>query len=175
MPTMVEIAAVFHRPDGSLIKVGSAPLREMLRFRQRDDTDPEAGGVLLGRLIDGARDVVIDEVTVPSRGDRRSHLRFFRSRRGAQRRIRAAWLESQQTQNYLGEWHTHPEDSPAPSGIDLADWARIVGQSRFDQEALIFLIVGRQGLGAWELHRGKTIPSRLAPSSAPRRGVPRWP
>jgi integrative and conjugative element protein (TIGR02256 family) len=160
---MDDVGAVFHRPDKSLMKVGSAPLQEMLRYRQVSETQSEAGGVLLGRLIECTWDVVVDEVTAPSRRDRRWRLGFFRSRGRAQRRIREAWVESQQTRNYLGEWHTHPEDHPVPSDVDLADWARIVAESRFEQDSLIFIIVGRKSVGAWELQKGGNVPIRLIP------------
>jgi len=163
MSAMGDVGAVFHRPDKSLIKVGSAPLQEMLRHRQVSQTEPEAGGVLLGRLIECTWDVVVDEVTAPGHRDRRWRHGFFRSRGRAQRRIREAWIESQQTRNYLGEWHTHPQDHPVPSKVDLADWARIVAKSRFEQDSLIFLIVGRKSVEAWELHKGGILPFRLIP------------
>lgn len=163
---MDDIGAVFHRADKSLIKVGSRPLQKMLRYRQLRETEPEAGGVLLGRLIEGMGDVVIDEVTGPTRRDRRWRFGFFRSRDGAQRRIRTAWVESQQTRNYLGEWHTHPEDRPVPSTADLANWVRIVTESQYEQDSLIFLIVGRKSVGAWELQKGRNAPVQL--KSGPR-------
>jgi integrative and conjugative element protein (TIGR02256 family) len=27
--------------------------------------------------------------------------------------------------DYLGEWHTHPEDRAAPSSLDLKEWRKI--------------------------------------------------
>ena len=167
VPALDGIGAVFHRADKSRIKVGSRPLQEMLRYRQLEEAEPEAGGVLLGRLIEGTGEVVIDEVTGPTRRDRRWRFGFFRARSGAQRRIRTAWVESQQTRNYLGEWHTHPEDHPAPSNVDLTNWARIVAESRYEQESLIFLIVGRKSVGAWELQKGRDAPVPLECGSGP--------
>jgi len=161
VPAVDDIGAVFSRADKSLIKVGSYPFHEMLQYRQLGETEAEAGGVLLGRLIEGTRDVVIDEVTTPNRRDRRSRFGFFRSKPRTQRRIREAWAESRQTRNYLGEWHTHPEDHPEPSGHDLTNWARIVAESQFEQDSLLFLIVGRKSAAGWEIQKRCPTPIRL--------------
>ena len=44
--------------------------------------------------------------------------------------------------DYLGEWHTHPEDWPKPSGKDLREWRILLREQR---RPLVFLIVGFQG------------------------------
>jgi integrative and conjugative element protein (TIGR02256 family) len=44
--------------------------------------------------------------------------------------------------DYVGEWHTHPEDVPAPSTIDLQEWSIVM--KRNPGKPMIFLIVGRK-------------------------------
>jgi integrative and conjugative element protein (TIGR02256 family) len=125
----------------------------MLAHRQLHARDPESGGLLLGRLISGTEDVVIDFVSRPSGADRATRFRFFRARRPAQQRVTDAWHESLGTRVYLGEWHTHPEDDPTPSCIDRRNWRRIVKRAQFEQPFLFFVIVGRRGTAAWQVLR----------------------
>lgn len=140
----------FQRRNGGVLEIGPEALATLGRFRQLGKSDPEAGGVLLGRLLVDGDSVVTDEVTTPSKEDTRTRFRFFRRRRCAQRRVDRAWEESSHTRNYLGEWHTHPEDHPAPSHHDRRNWQRILKAVRVEQRFLFFLIVGRSSIAAWE-------------------------
>jgi integrative and conjugative element protein (TIGR02256 family) len=112
------------------------------------------GDLRQGRIVVERPDVIVETVTVPSVDDRRSRFTFFRARKPTQAAINAAWKASGGTQNYLGEWHTHPEDHPTPSWVDRRDWQRIAREARFEQDALFFLIVGRVSIAAWEVPRG---------------------
>jgi integrative and conjugative element protein (TIGR02256 family) len=67
--------------------------------------------------------------------------------------VDAAWGESGGSRNYLGEWHSHPEDVPAPSDIDIENWHRIIAQTVCEQDFLLFAIVGRTATQMWELSR----------------------
>ncbi|MCI0627734.1 MAG: Mov34/MPN/PAD-1 family protein [Acidobacteria bacterium] len=117
--------------------------------------------MLLGRLISEADDVVIDSVTVPGPTDRCSRFAFFRDRKRSQRDVTRAWSESAATRVYLGEWHSHPEDRPEPSGQDLKNWRRISERSKYEQNFLLFLIVGRKALRLWEFEKGRNQPVEL--------------
>ena len=110
----------------------------------------EAGGVLLGRYIRESLDIVIDQVTVPMKGDRRQRFSFFRDHHRHQRAIDRAWQETRGTTHYLGEWHTHPESIPIPSNTDLKDWQCRLKQDVFSGNALYFVIVGTETLRIWE-------------------------
>jgi integrative and conjugative element protein (TIGR02256 family) len=134
---------------GRQLKISDEALAAMLSYRQDQSDKTEAGGVLLGRYLRDARDVVIDEVSVPQSGDRRSRFRYFRDRSRHQSIINQAWEQSGGTCTYLGEWHTHPESSPTPSTIDQLNWRRKLLVDTFD-EALFFLIVGTEEIRAWE-------------------------
>ena len=47
------------------------------------------------------------------------------------------------TIGYVGEWHTHPEPVPSPSGQDCANWRNLVRQTK---HPLAFVILGTDGL-----------------------------
>jgi integrative and conjugative element protein (TIGR02256 family) len=64
--------------------------------------------------------------------------------------VNRSWDQSSGTTNYLGEWHTHPEVDPSPSGTDLKNWSRILKGVDTDLDSLFFLIVGSENIRAWE-------------------------
>ena len=145
------------------VEIAPIALRTLNSFRQEDDGDPEAGGVLLGRLIEESDDVVIDEASVPSDSDRRGRTFFQRARRVAQKIVDRAWRKTSGTRVYLGEWHTHPESVPHPSAQDHSDWLRIVQTARFEHDFLLFVIVGTQTIRTWIVERGASDARELKP------------
>ena len=142
---------LFDRPSRGVVVISAHVVTVVDPYRQRGWCSPESGGVLLGRLMEGTDDVIVDEVTVPSKFDRAGRFFFRRARDPAQQRIRDAWRETAGTRNYLGEWHTHPELDPSPSGHDKADWLRLCSGATFEQGFLLFLILGQRSMGVWEL------------------------
>ncbi|NNC30862.1 hypothetical protein HKM21_16460 [Longimicrobium terrae] len=130
----------------------------MLRQHVQDSREKrEAGGVLLGRHILHTADVVVDGVTIPLPGDQRERFRFVRARQRHQEAIDRAWRESGGTCTFLGEWHTHPERHPWPSGVDRQDWLRKLREDAFT-DWLFFVIVGMEEIRVWEGARnGKAV------------------
>ncbi len=157
-------ALVFQRPGGGRVKVDTQPLVLMHEFRQVAAHQHEAGGIMMGRHLLACDDAVIDEVTCPLPGDQRGRLTFYRDAKRHQAVIDARWARSHGTCLYLGEWHTHPEPWPTPSRVDTHDWLRRLNEVSFDGESLFFLIVGTQGVKAWE---GLRHSRRIVP-------LPRW-
>jgi integrative and conjugative element protein (TIGR02256 family) len=125
-------------------------LETFLTHRQLDGIAREAGGILLGRLVLSTDDVIIDRVSTPVPEDRRSRFRFWRAKHPAQQTVRKAWADSKQSEQYLGEWHTHPERMPTPSGVDRSDWERLLKETVCEHDVLFFVIVGTRSVCAWE-------------------------
>jgi integrative and conjugative element protein (TIGR02256 family) len=135
------------------VKIGPTALSVISSFIQDDYKKAEAGGVLLGRFLIGSNDVVVDQVTMPMTSDKRSRFHFFRSARSHQKLILEAWTSSQGTCNYLGEWHTHPESDPHPSGYDFQNWQKKLQFDKFDNDFLYFVIVGTTQINVWKGYR----------------------
>jgi integrative and conjugative element protein (TIGR02256 family) len=150
VPAVPDKRMRFRRPNGGIIEFSESASEMMREYRQIEPNASEAGGMLLGRLINEADDVVIDEITGPSDADQRGRYFYKRSKVPAQHYINTAWKESQRTRNYLGEWHSHPEDDPRPSNQDSDNWRRIIREATYEQESLIFVIVGRKRTRVWE-------------------------
>lgn len=142
-------APIFVRADGGKFEISANVLQRMLDFVQDEPKRAEAGGVLLGRHIVESTDVVVDEITLPMAGDRRSRRRFFRGKAGHQEVVDRLWQESNGTCVYLGGWHSHPEADPTPSDVDFEDWKRRLREDVFDSDDLYFVIVGTEILRAW--------------------------
>ncbi|NTW01769.1 MAG: hypothetical protein HGA19_10815 [Oscillochloris sp.] len=153
---------IFMRAYGGAVAVSAEPSKVFARYRQLKRTAPEAGGVLLGRLIRASRDIVVDVATEPGLGDKAYRFSFRRAQKRTQLLINQAWQESSGTRNYLGEWHTHPEDDPSPSTVDLLNWRRIASSTIYEQESLLFVVVGRVHMRMWELVRASETLTQLA-------------
>jgi integrative and conjugative element protein (TIGR02256 family) len=142
--------SIFRKSDAGRLEIGQHALARMLAFVQSTPRKTEAGGVLLGRYLLESTDIVIDGITIPMPGDCRSRSSFYRDHRRHQQAIDRAWRESGGTCAYLGEWHTHPERRPLPSGTDRREWRRKLREDVFDGDRLYFIVVGIESLRVWE-------------------------
>ncbi|WHI44621.1 Mov34/MPN/PAD-1 family protein [Microbulbifer sp. VAAF005] len=70
---------------------------------------------------------------------------FERMQYGHESIAQSRWVATHGTIRYLGEWHTHPEDDPYPSGLDISEWDRLAG-NRKDNRPQLAVIVGRKSL-----------------------------
>lgn len=123
--------------DGGLILISASVLAKMSRHRQTGAADCEAGGVLLGSLRGPHIEVV--GCSEPMAWDRRTRVLFDRRDPGHVSMVRAAMAKSGGTVGYIGEWHTHPEPQPAPSGQDDRNWRGLLRQAG---HRLAFVILG---------------------------------
>lgn len=123
---------------GGQVLIEAAVLITVSRYRQNAPQKTEAGGILLGQRR--GKHVHVIEATKPAHTDRRTRMRFDRASATHQEIATARWHASGGTIDYIGEWHTHPEDRPSPSLIDREAWLAIC-QARAPS-AMIFIIAG---------------------------------
>lgn len=76
---------------------------------------------------------------MPGPGDKLNRTAFWRRDPSHQRIARKVWAASGETPDYLGDWHSHPQVQPTPSGTDLPEWQKILSGR---EEAMAFLILG---------------------------------
>lgn len=126
-----------------LLHFSAATLQTFRQYVQGSDADGEAGGLLLGS-VHGAN-MLIEQATVPTAWDKRFRYLFERMPFGHEAIALSRWTASQGTIRYLGEWHTHPEDHPHPSGLDRSEWSRLSAERR-DNRPMLSVIVGRKAL-----------------------------
>lgn len=149
----------FDRLDDGRVLLAKEVVIRFLDFRQLERTAPEAGGVLMGRFIQDSGHIAIDLISEPMIEDVRRRTFFFRAEKRHQEIVNRVWTESESTCTYLGEWHTHPEDDPTPSSVDLNEWNKKLKQNPNHRNALMFIIVGRERFRIWE---GSVIGKRRA-------------
>lgn len=140
---------VFELDEKIRFKITEDVLTRLKSFRQLSASDPESGGVLLGRYMLDDENVILDHITTPEAKDKGTRFSFYKQQEEHQRIIETFWSESSGTCNYLGEWHTHPEDYPVPSSTDLKTWQRQFVETVFEGDELFFIIVGRRALSVY--------------------------
>lgn len=103
-----------------------------------DGDELETGGILLGH--DHGETVSITVAGNPGPNAIRTRDRFHRDRDHAQRLANHAW-DANRAQ-WVGEWHTHPGSTPAPSEIDLTSYATHLADDELSFARFISIIVG---------------------------------
>ncbi|KWU48660.1 Mov34/MPN/PAD-1 family protein [Pseudomonas palleroniana] len=126
-----------------LVYLREQPLEVFSRYIQEGIDSKEAGGILLGHVRGEHLEII--EATEPSFWDRRFRFLFERMPHFHHKLAMKRWRESNGLVRYIGEWHTHPQNVPTPSSIDLREW-QILAADRRDGRPLLALIVGCNGL-----------------------------
>lgn len=139
---------VWHLEDGSSGALSPKLIGWLADWAQRNPDSTEAGGLLLGFIDIDTQGLLVESLTVPGKGDKRSRASFYR---GSKHQVEA---EKWHNANYghgtqLGLWHTHPEPNPSPSGIDLEDCRTVLAKGKFAAGGLVYIIVGTRTIGCW--------------------------
>ncbi|EGU40157.1 putative metal-dependent protease of the PAD1/JAB1 superfamily [Vibrio ichthyoenteri ATCC 700023] len=145
---------VFKDVDGNLVVIMKSAIELLQSHRQFDFESKEAGGVLIGERR--GSHLVICDISEPGEGDTRHRFSINRKGPHHQAKVDVAFSLSNGTQQYIGEWHTHPEDIPSPSFTDKFSWLRYISS----QKPMVVLIVGRE-----QVWLAKKIGNRLFPMS----------
>lgn len=145
--------------DGSLLLNFSQEVRDVFQRHIQVGDLPESGGVLLGTVHE--RGLLVTVATTPTRLDRQLSYLFERFPFGHRAVAKRLWRHSAGTIRYIGEWHTHPQDIPIPSGIDVDEWRKLA-KERTDKRPLLAVIVGRHSLHV-ELAHGNGQRELLSP------------
>ena len=111
---------VYKEEDGSLVVIIPDVIKVFMSYRQLNVTSPESAGVLIGERR--GSHIVIKTVSEPNNNDIRSRFTVNRIGTHHQQKVDQAFIDSKGTSQYVGEWHTHPEDIPTPSGLDFESW-----------------------------------------------------
>lgn len=103
----------------------------------------ETGGVLLGWRTSATR-VVVADLIGPGPGAQHHKVWFRPDADWQQDQIAARYAQSGRTVTYLGDWHTHPDGTPALSRKDLRTLRRIArhADARVPQPVMAVLAGG---------------------------------
>jgi len=112
--------------------------------KQIGPKSPESGGVLLGQVNDN--NIYIMKASTPSVRDKSSRTFFVRDKVVAQSIIDYEFFNSNRKTIYLGEWHTHPEETPKPSSTDNKMIKAQFSKNELNEPFLVQIIRGTQAL-----------------------------
>ncbi|UZA68695.1 Mov34/MPN/PAD-1 family protein [Pseudomonas viridiflava] len=133
----------------NLIYIHPEVLDVFQRHIQACASDLEGGGLLLGYVRGSHLEIV--EATIPTKFDRRFRAFFERMTDLHEHIAQKRWADSDGLIRYVGEWHTHPQDYPSPSGTDLTEWRKLAVK-RKDRRPVLGIIVGRKALYLESMH-----------------------
>jgi integrative and conjugative element protein (TIGR02256 family) len=144
---------IYRRENGGFILINKKVLDLLNQYKQHNGKY-EAGGILLGCYRGHHIEVI--HATPPGPNDIRKPYRFIRKCPSHAIEALKLWEQSHETITYLGEWHTHPEAMPQPSGIDHANWEKYIHMMDciFCIQGIDDLWVGEKSKGS--IHANKT-------------------
>jgi integrative and conjugative element protein (TIGR02256 family) len=134
---MINLERTFQDINGSLVVIMPTVLEQLLSHRQLTICSQEAAGVLIGEAR--GSHLIIRELSEPGEGDIRSRHAVDRRGKHHQTAVDDAFARSGGALQYLGEWHTHPENNPSPSPKDLNSWRKGLPAN----DGAVLIIVGR--------------------------------
>lgn len=102
----------------------------------------EMGGILLGNII--GNKIYVRKASTPTPFDKSSRFSFNRHKKSAQLFIDYEFLNSKGTVIYIGEWHTHPESNPTPSGPDVRMIKNQFKENIINEDFLLMVIIGQK-------------------------------
>lgn len=114
-------------------------------YRQKGD-QPEAGGMLFVRFE--FPNIIVEKASPPAKEDKRWRTLFIPCRKIQRRYIKQKYDEGL---HFVGEWHTHPQDTPTPSSLDLSSMEDSFAKSQHELKCFIMIIAGnsQQELKLW--------------------------
>jgi len=100
----------------------------------------EFGGFLVGYYSDDNRHLHITDTILP-KSFKASKYSFERSTKGIEKKLGTYYKKTPQ-KFYVGEWHTHPDNSPIPSLTDISAINAIINNKNACLANPVLLIIG---------------------------------
>ena len=103
----------------------------------------ECGGIFVGSIDISNSTAVIEQMLIPQKV-KSTRILFRRFASGINKALSEIFNQTQGQQYYLGEWHSHPNALPMPSGKDIRTMKGIVNNGNIRINTPLLLIVGYQ-------------------------------
>lgn len=127
--------------SGQILRLSSEVLAHFDGNRQTRFWQREAGGLLFARL--DLPLIAVEEATGPRRTDRRSRYSYAPDVTAERQEIDQRFRNGL---HFVGCWHSHPEDWPTPSQLDMRNTSDCVRRSKHALNGFVMAIVGRAPL-----------------------------
>ena len=130
------------------VSLSPSTIKVMLKWCKKASWK-ETGGIILGRYSVDLKHAEISRVLGPTSDSSSGGTWFIRGIRGLNRLLRMLWILHKDY--YLGEWHYHPNASPIPSPIDIAQLKVIASSESYNCPEPILIIIGGDPQGEWSI------------------------
>lgn len=130
------------------VSLSDSTIKVMLKWCKKASRR-ETGGIILGRYSVDLKRAEISRVLGPASDSSSGRTWFIRGIRGLNQLLRMLWMLRKDY--YLGEWHSHPNASPIPSSIDIAQLKVIARSESYSCPEPILIIVGGDPQGEWSI------------------------
>ncbi|WP_310569747.1 Mov34/MPN/PAD-1 family protein [Gemmatimonas sp.] len=137
----------------------STDIEETLRRESERASPNETGGVLVGHA-DGDGRTVVTAVVGPGPNAVHTRSRFRRDGDYAQSEVDRLHHTSDGRDDYIGEWHSHP-DAGGPSYVDRGSMSWISHNPSYGRREPVLLIMERVRKRAWRPRAYRWVEGRL--------------
>jgi integrative and conjugative element protein (TIGR02256 family) len=124
----------------------------------------EVGSPLFGSYSDDGHEARISGIGPLSPDSRGTRFSFSRGVRGLRKFFTHLFNSSQGRIHYVGEWHSHPNGAPTPSGTDHDNMMAIARDQKAECPECILIIIG---IGAQSSEKSVYVYSRAKNSVVP--------
>jgi len=128
------------------------PILGLFKTHRQQGLEAESGGLLFAEFDFPIIRIV--EVSPPHKSDKCWRTLFIPNRVLQRQYIKQRF---KQGLHFVGEWHTHPQDKPSPSDLDLESMADSFLRSHHELSYFVMIIVGKatDSLELWvSVHNG---------------------
>lgn len=133
-------------PDGHKVDLLDEVISQLHQWLQDQTEKPESCGYILGYENYATDNITITTITPPQVDDYRT--RFF-CRLRSKVHLEIIKRHQKDKNYYLGVWHTHPQDIPAPSQTDINEWRTIMREDKTGSRYVFYIIAGVEEFRVW--------------------------
>lgn len=126
------------------------------QYKQLFKTDNEACGILMCSM-DNEDNAYINNATSPKLNDIRKRAYFFLKDKYHQKKLDELYQKSGGTIYLCGTWHSHPEDYPIASALDIKEWKKFIDGNNGKIKNFYFIIVGTRDITLYSYINNKII------------------
>ncbi|MFC7526986.1 Mov34/MPN/PAD-1 family protein [Parapedobacter sp. GCM10030251] len=124
---------------GLSLEIGDELLKKLVE-KGKSQYPHEFGGFLVGYYADDNRHLHITDMILPQ-SFKASKYSYERSTKGIEKKLGNYYKETPK-KFYVGEWHTHPDNSPIPSMTDITAINTIINNQNACIANPVLLIIG---------------------------------
>lgn len=119
------------------------------KYEQHSKLNNEACGILMCSIDKDLKNVYINHATSPQPKDIRKYMYFFLKDKNHQKELNMIFEKSKGTVFLCGTWHTHAEDVPIASKLDIEEWEKFIKGNAGTIEHFYFVIAGRKEISIY--------------------------